>query len=192
GGALERRWGSARFAAFYLGSALISGLTVYATDLCWRGFAPADAPQPPPLTLGASGAALACLTAYTLLVEDRPALLFITRRHLIWMGMLLGAAGLLLLEERRKASDPAAPLSLLPQVAGIAVGAGLWLLMPGWDRFSRRRAELQQSQREERAFHLRLQVDRLLEKISRGGWESLSREERSFLQNASKHFRNPR
>jgi membrane associated rhomboid family serine protease len=76
-------------------------------------------------------------------------------------------------------------------------GAGFaWLHLRGadrWDRFwsslsAKRRAarETRQAEREEK---VRGRLDDLLEKIEKGGIGSLSREEKDFLQEASKRFR---
>jgi membrane associated rhomboid family serine protease len=174
GWTLEERWGSWRFLLFYLASGLLGGLAVYLVGLSRQQ---SGAAIPEGYAYGASAVALACLTAYSVGVEDRPALGYLSRRYLIWTVMILGCAALVFLR-------------LTPQTLGIAVGAGLYCAAPRWWNQSGGGRTKRQALPREKVSTLRLQVDQLLEKISRQGMQSLSRQEKSFLRNASKHFRN--
>ena len=179
---LEVKWGSFRFSLFYLASVVGSGLIVYAV-----GVVAAPDPTQACVSLGASGAALACLAASTLVVEDRPVLGFFTERYLVWSGMLLGAALMVLLEYHDRSAFPRTPLLLTPQLAGIALGAVLSMAIVKWDSATIAREE--RGRRPERVLDIRRRVDQILEKISRDGMGSLSPEEHSFLRDASKVFR---
>jgi membrane associated rhomboid family serine protease len=185
GRVLEVRWGSLRFSGFYLAAAVAGGLTAYLVGLCNIYGQRPDAPPPPEaVSLGASSAALACLTAYTLSVDDRPCLGCLSERYLIWAGMIVGAAGLVFLQEVTGAN-----VLLTPQLAGIATGAALHCALPWWAP-SPWTAAGQRNVPKDRDSEIRTRVDQLLEKISRDGIQSLSYEERTFLRDASKHFRN--
>jgi len=174
GWALEERWGSWRFLCFYLSAAVLGGLAVYLVGLSRQQSGGA---APEGVAYGASAVALACLTAYTLVVEDRPVLGYLSRRYLIWTAMILGCAALVYLR-------------LTPQILGIAIGAGLYSIAPRWWNQAGGAKTKRHPLPREKVSNLRLQVDELLEKISRQGMQSLSRQEKSFLRNASKHFRN--
>jgi membrane associated rhomboid family serine protease len=190
GRVLEAHWGPLRFSIFYFAAALLGGLATYLVGLCSLYAASPQDPAPVSISFGASGAAFACLTAYTL-VWDRPLGGWLTERYVVWTLMILGAAGLLFLQEggAGAAVRPDAPVLLTPQIAGIAAGAMLYCLIPWWDRWRSNWRRSQRFLRGKRVLDIRTRVDEILEKISRDGMESLSREERSFLQDASKHFR---
>jgi membrane associated rhomboid family serine protease len=191
GKALEKSWGSTRFSIFYLFSAVAAGLACYLVGLCGTyALSPEEAAPLPSASLGASGAALACLTAYSLDRRDRQLLGWLSERYLIWAGMVVAAALLLFLQETDRAVHPGTPSLLLPQIAGIAAGAGLYSLLPWWSRWSSLWSRSRYGPQRERPLDIRIRVDEILEKISRDGMGSLSREERTFLQDASRHFRN--
>ncbi len=181
---LELRWGSLRFSLFYIGSVLGCGMIVYVVGLV----ASQDPMRPGCVSLGAAGAALSCLTAYTLLAEDRPVFGFFTERYLIWSGMLLGAALMVILESIDRSAYPGTPLLLTPQLSGIALGAVLSLAFLKWDTLESSKGD-RGHRSQEKVLDIRRRVDQILEKISRYGMKSLSQEEHSFLRSASKVFR---
>ncbi len=191
---LEERWGTLRFGLFYLGAALVGGISVLLVDLCRSGTAAGTGGVAGgAIALGGGASALACLAAYSVVVDDGVLMGWITRRQAIWAAIILGAVGLVALEEPSGDAGPSR-LLLTPQLAGIAWGLVACLPRPlaGPQRGRAsvanpaRRPELVR----EDTVEIHHRVDEILSKISRSGMESLSREERSFLQSASKHFRN--
>lgn len=190
--ALEPRWGSLRFAGFILLAALACGLSAYPMDILFRALVDTSGES---VTFGASGVALACLTAYVLSFEDRPLMGFLTERYLIWSGILAGATLLVYYQNSLPARLIDPNVRLTPHLSGIAIGIVLGLGFLRWERASRhflrggpgRRTRARPGEE----LDLQARVDQLLEKISREGMESLSAEEKTFLLRASKHFRNP-
>ncbi len=200
---LENRWGSIHFGIFYLGAALVGGVAVLVVDLCRGGTAAGVAggvdvadgrgAAGGPFALGGAAAALACLSAYSVLVEDGVLMGWVTRRQAIWAGMILGSAGLVALEG--PVGDGAGTrLLLTPQIAGIAWGLIACLPRPQGRPRREDGSAAKSSGRpdvlHEDAIEMHQRVDEILSKISRSGMDSLSLEEKSFLQSASKHFRN--
>jgi len=190
GRVLEKRWGSFRFLVFYVAAALIGGLTAYLVGLCLLHSVSKPEGAPASVSFGASGAALACLAAYTLVREDRR-LGCLSERYLIWTGMVLGAVGLLFFDNTLRDSNPRLLPLLTPQIAGMAGGAGLTFAMEAWDRAGGWGSARRRGAQKIPDLEVRTRVDTLLEKISKDGIQSLSPEEQSFLRAASKHFRNP-
>jgi membrane associated rhomboid family serine protease len=186
GGVLETRWGTPRFLVFYLlsvwGAAGVTLLTQYAAGHKGPSY-------------GAASVALASLAAvgYTYpdhrLVRSVPPM-----KHFTWILIFLGGAGLAWLDLLSLSSaggrGPWESSSfLMPQVSGVAF-ALLFLKLDPWlldvvKRWQRRRA----AEERERVVQIRHRVDRLLEKISAEGMESLTRDEKLFLRHASKHFK---
>jgi membrane associated rhomboid family serine protease len=187
---LELRWGTLRFGIFYLAAATACGLAVYGADLVLRSAADAEA-RSVAVSFGSAGAAFACIAAYILIAEDRPAIGFFTERYLLWSAMLLGAGLLLLLEGASRRVDLRTEVLLWPQISGIAIGMALAVPISRWARPAVRK-EGRDPGRRETIVQIRVRVDQILEKISRTGIASLSDEERRFLRSASKHFRNLR
>jgi membrane associated rhomboid family serine protease len=184
---LELRWGTLRFAVFYLAAATACGLAVHGADFALRA-ANAEARS---VSFGSAGAAFACIAAYILTTEDRRVLAFLTERCLLWTTMLLGAAGLLVLEGVSRRIDPRTEFLLWPQISGIVIGMALAIPISRWSRSAARKDRRDPSARET-IVQIRTRVDQILEKITRDGIASLSDEERRFLRSASKHYRNLR
>ncbi len=185
---LELRWGSVRFLAFYIAAALGCGSSVYLVEFLFHTFV---APSEASISFGASGVALACLTAYTLTVEDRPILGFLTERYLIWSGILLGATFLVFLQHSARLANPQPAVLFTPQLSGIILGGAFGLGFLHWERRAQRRIRRETTGLQQKKVpDIRTRVDQLLDKIHRNGMESLSPEEQSFLREASKHFRN--
>jgi len=178
GRALEARWGPLRFSAFFASASALGGLTAIVIGGIEAHSVAASDPAPAATaSFGASAGALAGLAAYTLAVGDRPVLQFLTLRYLVWTAIILGSAGLVF-------------LWLTAHLSGIAAGAALPALFARWDRLQSRKVSARRAEAQEKVSEIRLRVDQILEKISRTGMESLSREERGFLRDASRHFRN--
>lgn len=177
GGVLESRWGSPRFLTFY-------GLTAWGSSLVTllAGTSLAEPGQ----SCGALGVDLGLLVVAgalypeVLLCRYLPPL-----KHLAWLLIFLTGAALALVSTRT--TGPAS--FLLPQVSGVPLGLLFLELDPvilAW--LARRRARREEEARRQ-VQRIRLHVDSLLEKISRQGRNSLTREEERFLHKASKHYR---
>lgn len=180
GSILETRWGTPRFVFFYLfvawGTALVTILTAFAFD---ERTAP---------SYGASGVVLGSLATIGLLYPDHKLVRHLPpAKHLAWILIFLGGAGLAYLD--RSSPDPEKRTFLLPQVSGVLF-ALLFLWLDPWcqrlvDRWKVKRAE----ERREKVVAIRHRVDELLEKIHSQGYESLTRDEKLFLRQASKHYK---
>jgi membrane associated rhomboid family serine protease len=176
GGVLEARWGTPMYLAFYLCAALgTAAVTVAAGTLGARG-----------PSCGATGVVLGCLAAVGMLYSDHKLIWFLPPlKYLTWAAILLLAAGLALLDAR---AAPDRGFNL-PQVSGVAFGLLFAAFEPAWERATQRWKERREKGRKERVVALSLRVDQLLEKISDSGLDSLTPEEKSFLRQASKHYK---
>jgi len=169
---LEARWGTARFGVFFvfvtLGAAGVS-------------IAVAALRQTPCVIFGTGAAAMGSLAVASTICEDGVVLRIFRCRHLIWAGIGVFAMGMVILE---KARFPifGAEVSALPQITGIGFGLLFSTLLPIYDRTQLER-EL------DRRRDIRARVDRLLAKISTEGYQSLTAEEKTFLEEASQHYR---
>jgi len=178
GGVLETRWGTPRFAAFYfltaLGASAVTLLAAYLAD------------EKGAVSCGAGAVCLGSLVAIGYNYPDHRIIRSLPpMKHLVWIGVFLGAAGLALLDSRARESR----VLLLPQVSGVAF-ALLFVRLDPWCRklVDRWRAKRDRERREKVAT-IRHRVDELLAKISSNGRESLTRDEERFLRYASKLYR---
>lgn len=178
GGALETRWGFLRFLGFYLVTAW--GVTTFSL-LAGSVFAPAGA-----VSCGSTGVAMGCLVAAgSIWPRMRLAAQLPPLRSLVWGGILLLATLLAACHD----AGSEEPLFLLPQVSGVAFGLLFLLAEPFYEQSVARWRLRRDRARRRRVGELRHRVDSLLEKISAQGAESLTRDEKVFLQRASKHYR---
>jgi membrane associated rhomboid family serine protease len=176
---LEELWGTRRFVTFYLLSGVGSGLF---SVLSWQY----------PI-IGASGAILALLTVYACYFPDRTILLFFIFPVPVRIAVLIiGAISLW------GAWTGAAGIAYLTHLGGIAVGfiyykyySGItrwWLRRSG--PFSKERPAILEFRRKEDAANTapsdEEEIDRILDKISRQGMDSLTDKERQKLVDASK------
>lgn len=184
GAPLELRLGSRRFLVLLGLSA--GGTAVVAAGLRLVASTLAEGDERAWILHGGGSLVLACLALRSLVPapENLPGIL--DRPHLDWVLILLAASGLVVLDGLPV--DESTRTFLLPQIAGVFWGGVFVLALPAASRHVRRRQrrrDLQLRQEKERA---RERVNLLLEKISRGGLDSLTRRERLFLEQASKHF----
>lgn len=179
GTTVEHRWGSRAFLAYYvvcgLGGAIVS----------WVMGPGSTVPM-----IGASAAALGVLLAYTLMYPDQQVLLYfvipVKMKVLLWILVavdIIGAVGLL----RGNTAHFA-------HLGGLLFG---WIyLKQDWrlGAFGRRvrgvrarQAMKQRAQNAERAQTRQEEIDRILEKISAEGMDSLTERELKILREASRH-----
>jgi membrane associated rhomboid family serine protease len=174
GGVLESQWGTPRFVVFYLFTMSGSVLVTVATAALLQTKEP---------TCGAAGVSIGALVgAGYLYPEYRLARYAPAAKHLAWMMVFLAGAVLAFLHTSEG-------LFLFPQVSGAGF-AVLFLALEPWSRrlmthWKARRRELRMKQ----VVAIRHKVEDLLAKISEEGYESLTRDEKSFLREASRHYR---
>ena len=185
GGVLESRWGTLRFVAFYLtcvwGGSLLSIGISQASGVAF-------------VSCGASAAGLGALIAVALFYPDHRLLRSVPAvKYLVWVVVLLGGAGLVLLSQKTLTAadgpETLVQLNVLPQLVGVPLGLFFVWVGPMVARliaYWHRRREVK---RRRRLGQIRERVDELLEKISVEGSSSLTRDERAFLRRASKHYR---
>jgi membrane associated rhomboid family serine protease len=178
GGILESRWGTPRFVVFYLFTAWGTALVALVCALLSEEMGQ--------LSCGAAGVALASVVAVGLFYPDhRVVRILPPTKHLAWVFVFLVSTGLVLLP----ALQPDRVYFYLPQVSGVAFALLFVRLDPIFlnllDRWRAKRVR----GRREKAVAMRLRVDELLDKISLSGYTSLTRDEKTFLRHASKHYR---
>jgi len=174
GGILESQWGTPRFVLFGLFTAWGANLITLVTGTAL------DVSMP---TFGAGSVALGLLVAAGAQYPDfRVARHAPPARHLVWI--IVFSAGALMAYFGNRAND-----LLLPQVSSVPLSLCFLGMDPMLLGFLRRRQARRVEQDRKRVKEIRSRVDSLLEKISSEGLDSLTRDERSFLERASKHFR---
>lgn len=178
---LEACWGSARFALFFALATLGSA----AFTLALSAALARDV-----VIFGTGAGAFACLASFSTLQDERTVGRVFSARYLAWAVVFILAAVLAWLDGTGAArlSEEGAGVFMLPQVSGVGFGILFVVLLPSYERWLLER-ELAQRRAQQRKVHdMRRRVDQLLDKISNEGSRSLSREEREFLEEASKHY----
>lgn len=209
GSELERQWGSHHFLRFVLyttlGGIVAALLARLIPDVVQRGFAGQEAP----LT--------AIMVSYAMLWPERKILLFffipIKVRYAVFGGLLIYAlisvfsgqlevliqmsggalAGTLFLYYYARRGTKAAEQDYYSSRSSSAPGSRLtqkkepdW--NERWNDFKKKRRLKNKQAEIDRRIEMKNEVDRLLEKISKEGMDSLSRKEKVFLDKASKEF----
>jgi membrane associated rhomboid family serine protease len=182
---LEERWGTRRFLSFYalcgVGAGLFSMFYL---------FSPVTRFLP---VIGASGAVLGLLTAYACYFPDRQVLLFFVLPIRVWMLV----AGYAVLSLVFALSQRGGVVAHLIHFGGIAVAfayvKSYARIEARFDEFrSRRRERGMRARAEETLARKRFfeeKIDPVLEKISREGMASLTREEKKLLRQAGQEGR---
>lgn len=186
---LESRWGTARFFAFYL--LAVVGVSTVSIGVGLLAVHCGLVRGAEPVALGASGLALACLTALAVTARDNDVMWRFQSRYLFWTLILLGAAGLMVIDGQRAfaVDGAAAKLFLAPQLSGVAFALVFLSIEPWVAARLETWRERRRSRRLEVVGQIRHRVDELLRKISVHGYESLTPDEKIFLQSASRHFK---
>ena len=180
---LEDLWGTRRFLTFYFLSGVGSGLF---SVLSWHS-----------PVIGASGAILALLTVYACYFPNRTILLFFIFPVPVRIAVLIiGAISLW------GAWTGAGGIAYLTHLGGIGVGFLYYKYYSAVIEWWRRRAEpsikkkptilefRQKNDDTDTTTSEEEEIDRILEKISRQGMDSLTEKERQKLLNASKKRKN--
>jgi membrane associated rhomboid family serine protease len=175
---LEEMWGTKRFVTFYFLSGMLSGLF---SVLSWNSN-----------VIGASGAILALLTVYACYFPDRTILMFFIFPLPVRIAVLIiGAISLW------GAWTGAGGIAYLTHLGGIAVGFLYYKYYSSVNAWWLRRSaptspraptilEFRRTEGPGQSHTDEHEVDRILEKISRQGMESLTDKERTTLLDASK------
>lgn len=184
GTAVEARWGSRDFLTYYfvcgIGGALISWIT---------------GPTSTVATIGASGAVLGLLVAYTMMYPDREVFLMfipipIKMKYLIWFFVAIDLIGAF--------STSQSGTAHWAHLGGMATG--FLFLKQDWRlaafgrkvRGTRARRKMAQQtaaqeKTQQKARVHQEEIDRILEKISAEGMDSLTEAELKTLREASRH-----
>ncbi len=188
GSELERSWGSREFGAFFLLVGTVVGLlyTVFASGLPLI----IDAGDPGQVLMGSSGAIFGVLAAYGVCYPNRQILfMLIFPIPAKYFVLLLAGIELFMIWSPSNVSHFA-------HLSGMLVGYIYlkkdWNLSSISDRLYERKRRRQiklVEQKQEEEEHDKQEVDRILEKISSTGIDSLSRREKSILESASRKGR---
>ncbi|MBW7996227.1 MAG: rhomboid family intramembrane serine protease [Candidatus Glassbacteria bacterium] len=188
GGELERNWGSREFGAFFLLIGTVVGLlyAVFASGLPLI----IDAGSPGQVLIGSSGAIFGVLAAYGMCFPNRQVLfMLIFPIPAKYFVLLLAGIELYLMPFQSNVSHFAHLSGML--IAYIYLKKD-WSLSTISDKFYERRRRKRirlVEQRQEHEEQGREEVDRVLDKISCSGIESLSKRERKILESASRKGR---
>jgi membrane associated rhomboid family serine protease len=179
GSMLEREWGSREFAKYYL-------LTGLGGGLCYALF---NIGSPIP-TVGASGAIYGLLAAYAILFPENIIYVwFVIPLKAKWFALIFGGIEFL------SSFNSGSGVAHLAHLGGMIIGY-LYLkrakFMPSVfkSKHEREHDAIRDRWKEEaRLDEIRREVDELLEKVSRVGFDGLTRAEQKRLQRASQILR---
>jgi membrane associated rhomboid family serine protease len=182
GSDLERFWGSRRFLVYYLFTGVGAGLCSFLT--AFHSLVP---------VVGASGAIFGILLAYALLFPDTIVFLFFFFPMRIRQAVFV-LAGINLLGAL---SNPGAGMAYFAHLGGALFGylylknEKLWQRFFNYTNLFNFRARWKENKAKKRQLQdleLKRETDRILEKISKQGMESLSRKERQTLEKRSRLY----
>jgi membrane associated rhomboid family serine protease len=188
GGELERSWGTREFAAFYLLVGAVVGVlyTVFASGLPLV----ISAGSPEQLLVGSSGAIFGVLAAYGMCFPNRQILfMLIFPMPAKYFVLLLAAIELYLIWSPSNISHFAHLSGML--IAYIYLKKD-WNFAALSDKYYQRRRRKQiklVEARQEQEEQKREEVDKILEKISTSGMDSLNKREKKILEQASRRKR---
>jgi len=172
GPSLEKHWGGRRFIVFYLLCGMAGGVlyTLFAmTGVVGVG-----------TLVGASGAILGVLAACAILFPHNIIFLFF-----VPMPIRIGAIVMVVLSALTIFRGGPNPGGEAAHLAGLAAGASYVMLLPRWERFKVRVRSGSWEKRLEESRKLRVEVDRILEKVHRFGLHSLTAREKRVLKKAT-------
>lgn len=172
---LEHMFGRRRFLVLYFGGGVVGGLAYCLTQSLARSMVPA---------IGASAAVMAILVVCAIHFPHQLVFFFFVPVPLRWLAIVLVGVDLL--------------YSIGPKFTGVAHTAHLggalfgllfWRLGPSLAKWSDGVADRRREQASQRIADADRRMDELLAKISREGFDSLTRPERDFLTEQSKQRR---
>lgn len=184
GAELERNWGTRAFLNYYFVTGIGAGLCSWLLAL--------NSPIP---TIGASGAIFGVLLAFGMLFPDRPILLYfilpVPARYVVILYAFIEIVAV--------AGGRQDGVARFAHLGGLLVGfiylksERLTLPLRGWWGTLRRQSRSRANERLARRLDAEQErKDAILEKISREGMGSLSKEERAFLEDAARRGREGR
>jgi membrane associated rhomboid family serine protease len=187
---IEARYGKAEFLRFYLAALAVAGAVWLLTEVAVHGTA-----SPVPL-IGASGAITAVMILYVIHFPERTILFWGVVPIKVWvLGVLYVGLDVLGATNR---TDNVAHVAHLGG-AGFAwlyvrqrLNLGRWVPGDAIKALVRRSPKLRIHNPDPGAKDLNKQVDAILEKISREGEASLTRQERKTLEEASRQYQRRR
>jgi membrane associated rhomboid family serine protease len=183
---LERAWGTREFVKYYFVTGIGAGLLTFV--LSFNSHTP---------TIGASGAIFGILMAFALMFPNRPIYLYflfpVKAKYLVMFFAVLE-----LMASFRHTSDG---IGHFAHLGGMLIGylyikadwrSPAFLRLSGYRSYFRnlrhKRRMRAVDKKREREQELMDRVDQILEKISRMGFDKLTREEKKTLEQASQHL----
>ncbi len=128
----------------------------------------------------------ACLAIRSLIPERVSVGGILERKYLDWTLILMAASGILALDNMPSRSGVKS--FLIPQILGILWGGLLIYQVPKIQQIFKTRQKKKTLQKQIDQEEIKVRVNELLEKISNSGIESLTKKEKSFLEQSSKYF----
>jgi membrane associated rhomboid family serine protease len=186
GGPLERLWGGRRFLIFYLSCGAAAGIAYVII-----GAAGGLDPHVP--IIGASGGVYGILLAAAVLLPHFRLILLVFPVPIRLAAVLIFGVMVLTVLSSLGGGNVWSAMSDVAHLGGAVAAAGwLWLVprvrLAAWQVGTRLRAGAWQKQLEQRHAEQE-EIDRILQKITDEGLDSLSRRERRTLQDASRRQR---
>ena len=189
---IESRYGKAEFLRFYLVALVVAGLVWLVVEAALSGVAPNV------LLIGASGAITAVMILFVLHFPERTIMFWGVVPMKVWV---LGAlyVGLDVLGAMNRTGHT--PVAHVAHLGGAAFGflyvrqrlnLGRFVPSDALKALARRRPKLKIHDPDTNKRELNKQVDAILEKISREGEASLTRQERKTLEEASRQYQRRR
>ncbi|MHC4860819.1 MAG: rhomboid family intramembrane serine protease, partial [Planctomycetota bacterium] len=178
GAHVERRLGPKTFYRFYFGAGILSGIAYVVVGLFSAPFMPA---------VGASGAIMGVMVYFTMLNPNATVFfMFLIPMRMVWAMTLIVGIDLYYFVF---APPGGTGIAHTAHLGGALFGYLYYRYAHRIDRFFlslEMRSARRKSAREDRGLSdMEEEVERLLEKIHRGGLDSLSEEERRYLREAS-------
>lgn len=181
GSEMESIWGRRPFLKYYFITGIGSGLV-------WLLF---NAGNPNTVLIGASGAIYGILLAYGIMFPNREILLyFLFPIKVKYFVILLGGIAFF-----SSMGAQSSNISHLTHLSGMVIGyiylksPWKWKSLGLWSRNKMINFQIQKKEKETgRKMDMEKKVDRLLDKINRGGYDNLTEEEKDELYQASRYL----
>lgn len=190
GSELELYWGKKQFIKYYLISGTGAGVFIFLLPILLS--------TPNSVTLGASGAVFGILLAYAIYWPERTVLVFgIFPLKIKYLVLIIGLISLMGTLQMKGGGG----ISHIGHLGGLITGylyliftikkgnsfssGNSWNLLQKWKMYRQRKRWQSRQKDILETMHMEEKVDYLLEKISKNGIQSLTREEKKFLKKAS-------
>ena len=177
---LEIDWGQKKFLIFYFICGIGAGLITWLVNM--------NSPRP---VVGASGAVYGVLIAYGFTYPNRMVYLY----GLFPLKVKYMVLGLGVIAFFASLSAAQSKISHITHIAGMIIGIIYILFNFRWKNIRLwyikarlRSVQGKQNNQSNEETHIKMQVDKILDKLNDQGWESLTSKEEEFLSRASKRF----